>query len=347
MSDLPRIDVIIPAYKAQNTILRTLCSTCEQSIVNDLDVTIVNDGDEEGYQKYIDMFSPYMNIREIKLNKNMGPCCRQKGIEATHNPLFTCIDADDNWSGCFALKTLRAQLLAEPHNVCCYSNFLEEQPDAYIQHPNDSVWFFGKLFLRSFIEKYNIHIKEGLNSNEDNQFNMMCKLLANPNEQIKYISDITYYWRYKEDSITRKNNADYSYNGEKWASFYGYATGMIYAIQHAEKKNPFNPQILMQKIQVMISLYEYLIEVKDRRSEHYKNNWKWCKEFYKQVYREVKDKISDEIFSSIYNDCMRNFYAGNKLNGIIPALGVREFLEKLEEEYQEDLKKEKKNLVDS
>ena len=122
---------------------------------------------------------------------------------------------------------------------------------------------------------------------------------------------------------------------------------MIYAIQHAEKKNPFNPQILMQKIQVMISLYEYLIEVKDRRSEHYKNNWKWCKEFYKQVYREVKDKISDEIFSSIYNDCMRNFYAGNKLNGIIPALGVREFLEKLEKEYQEDLKKEKKNLVDS
>ena len=30
MSDLPKIDIIIPAYKAQNTILRTLCSICEQ-----------------------------------------------------------------------------------------------------------------------------------------------------------------------------------------------------------------------------------------------------------------------------------------------------------------------------
>ena len=116
---------------------------------------------------------------------------------------------------------------------------------------------------------------------------------------------------------------------------------MIYAIKHAEKKNPFNPQILMQKIQVMISLYEYLIEVKDRRSEHYENNWKWCKEFYKQIYREIKDKISEEIFSDVYNDVIRNCYAGDKLHGIIPAIGIREFMQKLEEEYQEDLKAEK------
>lgn len=343
MSDLPRIDVIIPAYKAQNTILRTLCSICEQSILEDVDVTIVNDGDEEGYQKFVDMFSPYMSIRELKLEKNMGPCCRQKGIEATNNPLFTCIDADDNFDSCFALKILRQQLLAEPYNICCFATFLEEQPETYVTHEMDSIWFFSKMYKRDFIKKYDIHIKEGLNSNEDNQFNMMCKLLANQNEQIKYIKDCLYVWRHKEDSITRKMNADYSYNGDKWASFYGYATGMIYAIKHAEKKNPFNPQILMQKIQVMISLYEYLIEVKDRRSDQYEKNWQWCKDYYREIYREVKDKISDEIFASVYNDCIRNCYMGNKLQGIIPQIGIREFMQKLEDEYQEDLKKDKKN----
>ena len=40
MSDLPKIDVIIPAYKAQNTILRTLSSIAEQEILEDLEVTI-------------------------------------------------------------------------------------------------------------------------------------------------------------------------------------------------------------------------------------------------------------------------------------------------------------------
>lgn len=337
MSDLPRIDVIIPAYKAQNTILRTLSSTCEQSIVDDLDVTIVNDCDNEGYEKFVEMFKPYMSIREIKLDKNKGPCCRQDGINATKNPLFTCIDADDCWSGCFALKTLRDQLLAEPQNVCCFSNFLEEQPNTYIQHPQDSVWMFGKLYKRDFIDRHRIKFKDGLNANEDNAWNMMCKLIANQNEQIKYIPDITYYWRWKEDSITRKDNANYSYNG----SFCGYTEGMIYALKHAEKENPFNGAILLQKIQIMVNLYEYWIEGKHRDARYTEQNWNWCKEFYKEIYHEIKDKISEQIFSEVYNEVMRNCYAGNKLQGIVPEMGIQEFMQQMEKEYQEDSKKNK------
>jgi len=63
-----RIDVIIPAYKAHNTILRTLSSIAEQTILQDVDVTIVNDCCPEGdYSKFVKMFSPYMSIKEIKL----------------------------------------------------------------------------------------------------------------------------------------------------------------------------------------------------------------------------------------------------------------------------------------
>lgn len=40
-----KVDVIIPAYKAQNTIERTLASIVMQSIVDKLTVTIVNDCD--------------------------------------------------------------------------------------------------------------------------------------------------------------------------------------------------------------------------------------------------------------------------------------------------------------
>lgn len=330
-----RIDVIIPAYKAQNTILRTLSSIALQEIVNDIDVTIVNDADGIGYKQFVDMFNPFLSIKELTMKKNGGPGdARQFGIDNTKNPLLMFIDADDTFSGAFAVKTLRDQLFAEPYNACCFSNFLEQQPNAYIQHPNDSVWMFGKLYKRDFLKRYDIHFMEGSRANEDNGFNMQCKLCANQNEQIKYIQDITYYWHYKEDSITRINNAQYSYD----KSYVGYTNNMIFAIKQAEKKCPFNGNILQQKVAILCNLYEYLIETKERDSRFYEQNWSCCRKYYAEIYREINDKISDEVFASVYNDVMRNCYMGNKLNGIIPHFGVREFLQKLEEQYNPDEK---------
>ena len=288
-----RIDVIIPAYKAQNTILRTLSSIALQEVVNGIDVTIVNDVDGIGYQKFVDMFKPYMSIKEIVMEKNGGPGdARQFGLDNTKNPFVMFIDADDTFSGAFAIKTLRDQLLAEPYNACCFSNFLEQQPNTYIQHPNDSVWMFGKIYKREFINRYNIHFLPGSRANEDNGFNMLCKLCANQNEQIKYIQDITYYWHYKEDSITRINNAEYSYGG----SFPGYTENMIYAIKEAEKRVPFNGNIMQQKVAVLCNLYEYYIETEERDKRFIEQNWNSCLKYYKEVYKEIHHKIPNNLF---------------------------------------------------
>ena len=149
-----KIDVIIPAYKAQNTIIRTLSSIAMQSIVDDLEVTIVNDCDGIGYKKYVEMFKPFMKIKEIVMPENGGPGdARQYGIDHTENPLMTFIDADDTFAGSFALKILRENLLAQPVNSCCFGVFIEDQLKMYIPHPNDSVWMFGKLYKREFIKK--------------------------------------------------------------------------------------------------------------------------------------------------------------------------------------------------
>jgi len=335
MADTQRITVGIPAYKAQNTILRTLCSIALQNIVEDLDVVICNDADGIGYQKYIDMFSPYMSIKEITLDKNVGPgSARQAILDSCENPLITFIDADDTFSGGFALKTLRMQLLAEPYNACCWGNFLEEQIDPksgmcnYLMHP-PGVWMFGELFKREFLTKYNIRFLDGSRSNEDSGFNMKCRLCSNQFEQIKQIQDIIYYWHWKENSITRFDNANYSYN----RSFQGITRNWIDAIKHSEKQCPFNGQILQQKVMCMINLYEYWIETIARDNRYEKQNWNCCRRFYAEVYREIKDKINDEIFSQIYNDVMRNCYMGNKLDRIIPVIGIKEFMDKLEKEY--------------
>ena len=333
-----KIDIIIPAYKAQNTILRTLSSIAMQEIVDDLEVTIVNDVDGIGYQKFVDMFSPYFKIREITMEKNGGPGdCRQFGLDNTSNPLVTFIDADDTFAHAFALKILRNQLLMEPQNACCFSSFLEDQRVTYLNHQADSVWMFGKLYKRAFLQKYQIHFPSDSRSNEDNGFNMMCKLCSNQQEQIKYIQDITYYWHFKEDSITRKDNCNYSYN----RSFVGYAQNMIEALKHAEKMNPFNGQVLQQKILIMCNLYEYWLETGVRDSRYEEQNWKSCVNFYKEIYRDIKDKINDQILAEIYNSVMRNCYAGNKMAGIVPKIGFKEFLQAMEDECVKEEKKKK------
>ena len=201
-----KIDVIIPAYKAQKTLLRTLSSIAAQSILDDVSVTIVNDCCPNGdYQFYVDMFSPYMDIREIKLEKNGGPgVARQYGIDHTDHEFFTCIDADDTFAGAIALETLREGIKASEVIKCCSGTFLQlgENLQQIVPHMNDMVWMFGKLYRREFIKQYKIHFNE-TRANEDTGFNTWVRLLCtHDQEQIRYLQEVVYYWHNKKDSIT-------------------------------------------------------------------------------------------------------------------------------------------------
>ena len=53
---------------------------------------------------------------------------------------------------------------------------------------------------------------------------------------------------------------------------------------------------------------------------------------YDEVYKDLEDSISKELLAQHYNDTMRNAYIGGKLDGIIPCMGIFEFLEKLKED---------------
>ena len=44
------------------------------------------------------------------------------------------------------------------------------------------------------------------------------------------------------------------------------------------------------------------------------------------MFKELEKDISKEIMAQHYNEVMRNSYMGNKLEGIIPHIGIFEFL---------------------
>lgn len=339
-----KIDVIIPAYNVPDNILfRCLSSIACQDIVADLEVTIVDDASTtQNYAAVAKNFESIMKINILRYETNGGPgVARQYGIDHTYNGYMTFIDADDTFNGAFALKALRNGI--EMNNgmfQMCVGVFDEVHEEGLapgdgpllMAHEQDLVWMFGKMYRRSFIDKNKIRFHETSRANEDNGFNRLFQLCTNEYEQINFIAAHVYYWHENPNSITRVNDCQYSYGGSERDSFYGYVENMIYAVKEAKKRNPYNGFITMWAVSCMLHIYEYYIECVARAPEHAENNFKWCKRYYDEVYKNFENDISDEILAQHYNDAMRNAYMGDKLNGIIPCMGIFEFLDKLKEE---------------
>ena len=317
-----KIDIIIPAFKAQSTILRTLSSIACQSILDDLEVTIVNDCCPNGsYNQFVKMFSPFMKIREIKMPENGGPgLARQYGIDNTENQYFTCIDADDTFSGALAMEMLRAGIQLNPTIQCCVGTFGELHENLQIvPHQNDMVWMFGKLYKREFIDRYKIRFND-TRANEDTGFN--------PNEVVHWIGEMVYYWHEKVDSITRINDCQYAFD----QSFCGWTDNMIYAIGTAKKIQPFNGAIDQWTLECMMQLYSYYIETVAKNPVFSDQNWEYVKKFYHTTYKKIEANITDEMLAFSYSATMQGKHASGAMIGIIPCMTIREFMDKVRTE---------------
>ena len=138
------IDIIIPAYNAHKTIKNTLLSIALQSIKNDLQVTIVNDGSKKDYSEIIALFKEKLKIDEIKLNKNVGPgTARQIGIDNTRNPYIMFMDADDLLYNYYSLENLYNAIGDNDYAV---GQIIDEQNGDYFYYENHMGCLHGKLF---------------------------------------------------------------------------------------------------------------------------------------------------------------------------------------------------------
>jgi Glycosyltransferases involved in cell wall biogenesis len=329
-----KIDIIIPAYKAHKTIIKTLSSISMQTIIDKLSVTIVNDNCPNGdYSEFVKMFKPYMDIKEVKLEKNGGAgVARQNGIDNTDHEFFTCIDADDTFASAISLETMLAGITENEAFKCCSATFMQLGDDLMhiFPHQMDMVWMFGKIYRREWIEKNKIRFNN-TRANEDAGFNMWVKLLCdNPMEQIRYIDETVYFWHNNENSITRINDGQYSYD----QCFCGWTDNMIYAIQNAKKARPFSGQVTQQIVGVLLNLYYYYIETVARKPIFERQNWEYIKKFYHTCYKKIEEDITDEVFSQMFSMASMEKHSSGSLIGIVPHIGIKEFMEKLHaEEY--------------
>lgn len=335
------IDVIIPAYNVPDNILfRCLASIACQDIIQDVKITVVDDAStEQNYQKVIDNFKNVLDIQLLRYETNGGPgVARQYGMDHSENGYITFIDADDTFNGAFALNYLRDNLESNPTYVMCVGGFDEvftQEDDKgnkgvfFYPHDNDMVWMFGKMYKRSFIDKYGIRFHETSRANEDNGFNTTIRLISNDIEQVAFIANHVYYWHENLNSITRQNDYQYTYGDSKRDSFYGYIENMIFAIKQAKKVNPYNGEIIKWSVDCLLNVYQHYIECYVRANDKIEKTFEYCKWYYDEIYSKIEDSISDEILAVHYNNCMKNVYLGDSFAGIIPHVSIKEFIEML------------------
>lgn len=310
------IDIIIPCYNSHNTLIRCLGSILSQNNLDELKVTLVNDGGES-YTDIIKDFSKYMNIQEIGYtdNRSVG-YARRYGFLNTSNPFIVYIDSDDTFSNTFALTVLRKNIVCDNKIAVCSGGFIAEYPDRLVEHAYDMLWMHGKIYRRSFLEKYNILMQDS-SANEDAGFNLLCNLIIDGTDnKLRYIKDTVYVWHNNPNSIVRKNVKNYSDN----LSFIGYVDNTIWAFKEANKFINVETT-LKERIRVFIKIF--ISYIKALRSSEYKDqNLLYSKKFYNEVLKPIESLITPEIFLNAYNSFPKSYTDKYSIESIYSFLQV-------------------------
>lgn len=210
------LSVIIPRYKETERDVFPLLSSIDGQLGIDfsaIEVIIVNDGGGSGPldNDFLSLF--HADIRQISLDTNRGPgAARQAGLDAATGEYVMFCDADDTLHSVGVLGALIKEAEINVPDLLS-SEWLEEILTSdgnrrYITHQIEHTWMHGKLLRRQFLQQNNIRFHETLRVHEDSYFLSIAAAFAQRN---RHLSVTSYVWRFRPDSITRRNGGIYTF----------------------------------------------------------------------------------------------------------------------------------------
>jgi glycosyltransferase involved in cell wall biosynthesis len=322
------VDIVIPAYNAHDTLERTLISITTQTMYKELKVILVDDNSKEDYNSIIDKFKDIIDIRYFRLEKNIGPgAVRQFGIDNSNSAYIMFVDADDILTDALAIKGMYDYLTKNHNCVLVSASFLEEkEDDRLVPHDNDMVWLFAKLYRRSFLQKNKIIISSKY-FYEDLEFNTKVRLRLEPDEYVQFLNDkVVYIWKFKEDSITRRNNFEFTYHQGVIESI----NAKIRALEIPNASQKIAKEEIMTLVFNMYNNYNLLTNDRPEEKE-------WLEEALNTMIN-FWDKKGRSVFSST-SENERNKYFSRTRNKssrhIIPKITLSEFINILEQKIKE------------
>lgn len=307
-----KIDVIIPCYKAKDTIAKTLHSIAMQSIASDIVVYIIDDNDNFNYNDIICNF-PDLNIQYIKRNMNGGcGAARNTGIEYAKSDYIIFIDADDCFSNCLALEIMYNQIVVKNADalVSVFESEMRYQNGVLIKKMQRApTWMHGKLLRRQYLIDNNLFFDESLRINEDVLFN---QLFIDMGAKIVDIPMSTLLWRDNPKSITHQS----LYENKKT-----FVQATLAYIGECVKRNICKDKKKLRVLQNLVVIYQYYNIVLDDCPENDDDFIFWCKKYWKAC-ESIVSEVDDEYITKVYCGIMKDFKS-------IPNITFVQFLDRI------------------
>ena len=275
------IDIIIPIYNARKTLELTLMSIKLQTIIDKINIYLIDDDSSEDYKDILNKYKD-MNIIYIKLDKNNGPAvARQKGIEMSSSKYIMFIDADDLLYDADSIKKLFNKIEEDYDYVVGIT--IDEKQNTQIMNESD---LHGKIYKREFLLKNNIKFNN-TRVHEDNYFNNLV-LLCEPKQ--KEILENVYIYVDNKDSITNINKE------KEFENLEIYISNIKEIIEEATKRNIEKYLIikyLIMKLKYINRIYNKLSE---KQQEIFKN---WLKKYDIKLEKYINNTQYDEIYNEL------------------------------------------------
>lgn len=301
------IDVVIPAHRAHGTLSRTLCSITEQTIASELRVTVIDDACPEGdYHDVVAPFSSVLDIRLIRLPRNLGPGgTRQAGIDTTCNPYFTCIDSDDAFASPTSLRQLRDTMEQDDSIQRCgglLEVFDSSQPPT--SRKDAGVSMDGKLFRRSFVERYHLRFN-GSRANEDFGYNLAVDLLCDNDAEKTYdMEDVVAHVYKNPGSITSFNDGQFRWDQR----LCGLIDNSIWAFDLVKRHRPQSRMLHAQILRVLLMSYAYWCTIEASAPQYADQAWEYVKKYYHTCYLPNRIPAFENMERTIRPEATRNIF---------------------------------------
>lgn len=307
-----KISVIIPLFCGHSTLAATLHSVAMQSIINDVEIVIINDGDKIDYSDILKCF-PDLNIKYVTNSENRG-CggARNTGIRKASNSFCIFVDSDDQLVNSLSLEIMYNRIVAEKADVLV-SVFESEMRFvdgvAIKQMKNTPTWCHGKLYRRQYLLDNNLFFDERLRINEDCLFH---QLLFDSGAKVVEIPMATLMWRDNPKSLTHESLYKNKHTFVEAATIY---------LEEAKKRGLNKDKVTLRALQNLCVMYNYYNITLDDCPENKDDYLSACREWWKLA-EGITHDVSDEYITKV-------FLAVAKTSEVIPSVTLIEFLDEL------------------
>ena len=328
------LDIIIPTYKNKPGLYKTIFSL---GINDRYNITIVDDCSGLNYDDVISYFEPFHNINVLYLEKNSGPgVARQYGIDNTSGDLILFVDTGDVMMGPDSVERMLDTFSScEEWAEVLFGAHSEEYLNGDVGIvENSHNRLHGKLFKRSFLDKFNIRFPEICSrKNEDLGFCLLIRFIDQEIREltgqgiIAFTNESYILWKHDDDSLVRRNEYAFYYKEQNM----GMAMASCYAYEKARELGVRDEIINDCAYNFFIAAYFYYLMTSHTRPEFIEESFEGALYFYKNWFRKLPS-IDEELLLQEYYRNLQDYVNNPSLQTKIINLTFIQFLQMLETE---------------